>query len=140
MADITNICLKDLELLKRYFKCCTFIFQQHFIDLNILKTDEVISVSKLTFNNLSAGAISLVTNFDFLHETGVKIPPFRPKKRNPFQPAFTYFLRVYIAIFIPIGPLLFELHDFDLTAQNSNCSHFGQILTSVKNYHNFLNN
>ena len=102
-----------------------------------MKTDEVISVSKLTFNNLPSPQLQILT---FFMKRGSKYPLSARIKKNPFHPAFRYFLRVYISIFIPIGQLLFELHDFDLTARNSNCSHFGQILTSVKNYHNFLNN
>ena len=99
--------LKRSWTFKKIFQIVVLLFFSSILQiLNILKTDEVISVSKLTLNDLSAGAISLVTNFDFLHETGVKIPPFRPNKKNPFHPAFTYFLRVYISIFIPIGQLL----------------------------------
>ena len=79
--------LKKSRTFKNIFRTVALLFFSSILQiLNILKTDEVIRVSKFTFNNLSAGAISLVTNFDFPHETGVKIPPFRPNKKT-FSPS-----------------------------------------------------
>ena len=105
--------LKRSWTFKKIFQIVVLLFFSSILQiLNILKTDEVISVSKLTLNDLSAGAISLVTNFDFLHETGVKIPPFRPNKKNPFHRAFTYFMRDVHIDFYPNWTITFWITRF----------------------------
>ena len=46
MADILNICLKNLELFLINCQVGTHIFQQHFMEPKYLEKDEVISISK----------------------------------------------------------------------------------------------
>ena len=105
--------LKRSWTFKKIFQIVVLLFFSSILQiLNILKTDEVISVSKLTLNDLSAGAISLVTNFDFLHETGVNIPPFRQNKKKSFSPGLYILLESVHIDFYPNWTITFWITRF----------------------------